>query len=352
MAPLILSFLPFRNRDERCRSRRTGARVDIARTLLALAAVLFAAAPVLAQLQLPGAVRGPSQTGPAAGTGSKPSGSGARRSSGGDTPADPRPTPVKAPSERSLAGKVLQHNGMRGSMRFEREGDSLRLVSLRLQGDVISRVGETCEIEVPGAPFTVTSSGRDNGLLKFSVESQSCPFDVSVLDGAVIVVHKGARASTGLGAGTCEFKEKDCRGYLAGIWGPAGRSIGENESQNIEKLRGASDKNARANFRALLRRAGRDKPKVKEIASDQAGFSARREEACRDYVREAQHGYCASRITQARAVSLAAQMGAVETDTGEAEKPKPRPRRPPPPRAEPRAQAPQGGLPAQLAPLR
>lgn len=322
---------------------------------ISLASLFFAAAPSLAQLQLPGAVRGPSQTGPLPGPGSTAGAEGARRSpSGAATPADPgKPTPVKAPSERTLAGKVLQHNGMRGSMRFEREGNVLRLVSLRLQGDVISRVGETCEIEVPGAPFTVVNAGRDNGLLKFRVESQSCPFDISVLDGAVIVSYKDARASTGLGVGTCEFREKDCRGYLAGIWGPSGRSIGKNEAQNIEKLRGAADRNARANFRALLRRAGHEKPKIKEIAADQAGFSARREEACRDYVRESQHGYCASRITQARAVALAAQMGAVETDTGEAEKPKPRPRRPAQPRAgAPQGQSPQDGMPAQLAPMR
>ncbi len=303
--------------------------------------------PSIAQIQLPGAVRGPSQTGPVAPPGGKPAG-GARREDAG--PADPgNPVLVKAPNERTLAGKVLMHNGSRGAMRFVSEGGTIRLQSLKLQGDVISRVGESCEIEVPGAPFTVVQAGRDDGLLKFRVQSQSCPFEISVLDGAVLVAHNGARASTGLGVGTCEFKEKDCRGYLAGIWGPSGRSIGKNEAAGIEKVRGAADRHARTNFRVLPRRAGRDKPKIKEIASDQAGFSARREETCRDYLREHQHGFCASRITLARAVSLAAQMGAVEIEAGDSTvdpgaKPKPRPRPRPRP-AEPSAAMPPSGFP-------
>ena len=312
----------------------------------------MALAPAVAQIQLPGAVTGPSQTGPkgSPGTGAKPA--GPRRE--GPNPADPgKPAMVRAPSERSLASKPLAHNGQRGQMRFELQDGQLRLVALKLQGDVISRVGASCEIEVPGAPFSAVASGRDNGLLKFRIESESCPFEISVLDGSLVAVHRGARASTGLGAGTCEFKEKDCRGYLAGIWGPGGRTIGKNEEQGIEKIRGEAERNVRSNFRVLLRRASGDRPRIREIASEQAGFSALREETCRDYLREHQHGFCASRITQARAVSLAAQMGAVEVEDGSkpAVKPKPKPRpRPRPPAAS--GAAPQGPLPAQLAPVR
>ena len=306
--------------------------------------------PAQAQIQLPGAVTGPSQTGPGAdsGAGSNP---GAPRREG-PNPADPgKPVMVRAPSERSLTGKALSHNGQRGEMRFEIQGGQLRLVSLKLQGDVISRVGASCEIEVPGAPFTAIASGRDNGLLKFKIESEACPFEISVLDGSLVAVHRDVRASTGLGAGTCEFKEKDCRGYLAGIWGPGGRTIGKNEAQGIEKVRGEAERNARSNFRVLLRRASGDRPRVREVAAEQAGFSALREETCRDYLREHQHGFCASRITQARAVALAAQMGAVEVDDGTkpAAKPKPRPRPRPPVDA---GGPPQGASPAQLAPVR
>jgi len=323
---------------------------------LALAGLIapWPASDALAQIQLPGAVRGPSQTGPA--TPATPDAKPAPRREG-PNPADPgAPVMVRAPGERSLSGRTLSHNGQRGSMRFVTEDGQLRIASLTLSGDVISRVGESCEVEVPGAPFSVTASGRDEGLLKFKVESESCPFEISVLDGSVVAIHGGARASSGLGAGTCEFKEKDCRGYLAGVWGPAGRTIGKGEAAGIEKVRGAAERNARANFRALLRRAGGDRTRTRELASDQAGFSARREEICRDYMREHQHGFCASRITQARAVSLAAQMGSVQVDDGKTPpeaKPKPKPRpRPRPPADAGAPRPPQGPLPAQLQPLR
>ena len=108
----------------------------------------------------------------------------------------------------------------------------------------------------------------------------------------------------------CVFKAKDCRGYLGGIWGPSGRSFGKKTARSIEKARGKSGRDARANFRALLRAAGGEKARVRAVAADQAGFSARREVRCRDYLREHVHGYCASRITEARAIQLGARLNA------------------------------------------
>jgi hypothetical protein len=61
-----------------------------------------------------------------------------------------------------------------------------------------------------------------------------------------------------------------------------------------------------AKFHALLTSAGKDKDVIKQIASEQAGFSSEREMICRNYLRENIHGFCALRITQARALALQA----------------------------------------------
>ena len=62
----------------------------------------------------------------------------------------------------------------------------------------------------------------------------------------------------------------------------------------------------RTNFRALLASVGKDQEAVKKIVGEQAGFSSEREMTCRNYLREEIHGFCAVRITQARALALQA----------------------------------------------
>ena len=306
----------------------------------------------LAQLQLPGAVRAPTP----AGAKTTPAGQGGasaapkKRATRSGEPAAPKAVMVRAPSERSLDGRTLALNGRRGVLRLTRNGDQLELTEMKLSGDRLSRVGETCTMTVPGGPFTVERSGRSEGLLQFSANVNACPFTFTVLDGAVMVTHNDSKISTGLGAGTCEIKEEDCRGYLAGFWGPPGGGIGPAEARSIESTRSTADKNANANFKTLIRNARGDRVKTRDIAADQAGFSARREEVCRDFLREHQHGYCASRYTQARAVSLAAQLGAVEVDDGTV-KPvaaKPRPGRPPQPKPQ---SGPTSAAPAPVQPI-
>ena len=317
----------------------------ITRSVLASLAWLAIAVPSFPQLQLPGAVRAPTPAGASTTPSGTPGGAagGAKKhgSGGGGEPAAPKPVMVRAPGEKSLEGRTLGLNGRSGVLRFTRNGTQLELVEMKLAGDKSSKVGESCTMTVSGGPFAVEPDGRQDGLLQFKANVNACPFTFAVLDGAIMVTHNGSRISTGLGAGTCEIKEEDCRGHLAGFWGPHGGGIGAAEGKSIESTRGQADKDARANFRTLIRNARADRAKVKEIAADQAGFSARREEMCRDYLREHQHGYCASRYTQARAVALAAQLGAVQVDDGTAKPPpKPRPRRPATPKPAPGQAAP------------
>jgi len=248
---------------------------------------------------------------PAAQSPSKPSGSASRSSSRSvaNNPANPgKPVKLKPPSEDTLADLQLRHNGRRGMLLFKKAPGGLALTTIVLDGDVISTPGKTCRVEVPGGPHAVRFDGFSNGLRKYSVNLAQCPFSFTVLDGALIATYNKSSVSTALGRGTCTFKEKDCRGYLAGVWGPSGRSFTKNTYRGIEKARGRSERDARANFRALLRANQGDKKGIRAVAADQAGFSARREERCRDYLREHIHGFCASRVTEASAIGLGARL--------------------------------------------
>ncbi len=52
----------------------------------------------------------------------------------------------------------------------------------------------------------------------------------------------------------------------------------------------------------------KDRDLVRRVSREQAGFSSRRAEICASYAREAEHGYCALLLTQARGAALAARV--------------------------------------------
>ncbi|MGH6868730.1 MAG: hypothetical protein ACREDA_07665, partial [Methylocella sp.] len=82
--------------------------------------------------------------------------------------------------------------------------------------------------------------------------------------------------------------------------------FGPDQTKQLERERGRAESAMLARFHALLTSAGKDKEAIKQIAGEQAGFSSEREVICRKYVREDVHGFCALRITQARALALQA----------------------------------------------
>ena len=85
--------------------------------------------------------------------------------------------------------------------------------------------------------------------------------------------------------------------------------------------------------KACVSTSHRHRAKQKQVVSEQAGFSSRREETCRDYAGEDRHGFCASRITLARAVALSAELHGVKPAAKPAPKRKPAPKPAPPPPA-------------------
>ena len=296
----------------------------------------------LAQLQLPGAVQGHSPI-----------------TQGERTPAPATGVAVRAPTETGLLGRELRQNGLNGLINFQKQGDTLAITRLILSGERMSNRREACRVEVEGGPFTAAPMGRHEGLKRYAIRIPACPFTFVVLDAAILAsVAEGASPAqpppsarpdnrAGNTAGMCSFAQADCVVHIGGVWGPAGSSIPKGEIETILKARGAADKNALANYRALISQASGDRQKVRAIAAEQASFSSKRSEQCYDYDREDVHGFCSSRLTEARAVALRAQLNpaAFEAENNAPE------RKPAPPRPRPRPQSQQQSGPPPGAPI-
>ncbi len=282
------------------------------RWLLAVAALgIGLAGEAAAQIQLPGAFG----ANPAAGPGAPGPLPLPLPGADPNKPHSPEAAPVHAPGEETISGGQFQRNGANGLMVFDK-GKSLEISRLALVGENMDRSYEVCRVEISGGKIPVKPAPPAEGLVSFNVDMEACPFSVDVLDGAVRVRGK-----------VCEIKAANCRVDPTGIWGPSGSSISGEEAKNVERLRALYETDARNLYRALVASAGNDKAKTRQIAADQAGFSSRREVMCRDYAGEDRHGFCASRVTLARAVALSAELLG-----GPKPAAPPKPRKPPPPK--------------------
>jgi hypothetical protein len=258
----------------------------------------------MAQLMLPGAAP-PSAVPMALGSKAKPKVAGAMGATA---------------TQESVIGRPLFRNGSQGAIEFvrderpkitvgaaaDRSERVMKVNHLTLEGELVSRPGEVCRINVVSDDAVAAKSiGRPDGMWRFAVALDACPFSFDVLEGAILVPRLPQ---------LCIFTQADCQVDPSGLWGPAAAAIGPDRQTEIEKSRAHAESNLRANFRALLART-HDGRQVKLIAREQAGFSSEREQLCRDYAGEDQYGFCAARITEARAASLASRLtGSPSTD--------------------------------------
>lgn len=252
-----------------------------------LLAVLLASSVARAQIMLPGALQ------------AQPGGSNGSPGSAGSAPKMPKLAGLKPPALQSILGRDLAQNGSNGTISFRSAGDgAIEIVKLTLAGESMSRPGEPCMAGVTAVESIKTSfDGRPNGLLRYAVAFPACPFTFDVLDGAVLVSP---------GSQPCTFKEVQCRADPSGLWGPRGDAIGPDQAKQIERERARAESDLRSYFRALLPAAAKDREAEKKIIAEQAGFSSAREMTCRTYQKEDVHGFCALRLTQARAFALQA----------------------------------------------
>lgn len=219
----------------------------------------------------------------------------------GASPAKPKPAELKPPPDETILGRELLLNGSAGAIAFQRAPDKgIEITRLSLAGEGISHPEEQCRVDVVAdAPIPTKFAGRPNGVSRYEAEVEACPFSFDVLDGAIMVMRVPP---------ACDFPAADCRTAPAGFWGPPGNSFSPDQMKRLERERGHAESLVRTEFRALLKSAGKDKAAIKKIASEQAGFSSERDVACRNYANEDVHGFCALRITQARAFALGAEL--------------------------------------------
>ncbi|MGD0640440.1 MAG: hypothetical protein ABSC22_06805 [Roseiarcus sp.] len=213
-----------------------------------------------------------------------------------------KPTAAFASSVAAVVGRPLRLNGDQGQLLFSGRGRVLRIDKFSLPGEVISDSSRKCLIDIVGeAPIETKSLGRPDGLERYEAEIPACPFSFDVLDGAVLVPAQNA---------ACVFQAADCQASPAGLWGAEGAGL-EGDAKSIERERARADAAASESLRALEARL-KGRPEAADIARQDNGFPARRDDVCRDYVKEAVHGYCASRMAQARAALLQERIEALD----------------------------------------
>ena len=215
-------------------------------------------------------------------------------------PAPLRPVVLKAPSEDSVIGQDLMLNGLTGGLKLERSGTSVT-ARVKLPGTKVSQPTESCAVPLGGGnPITLTSEGKPEGVPRYEAAAAECPLRFDVTEGAVMV-------ST-LGSGpACTFSAADCATTPGGMWGPAAATLLQRAGE-FDTARGVADKAVRDNYKVMTQRARRED--VRPIVTEQAAFSADREQFCRTYAREGAHGFCHLRFTENRVLALAARLGA------------------------------------------
>ena len=260
---------------------------------LALATSVSAAQ---AQLDLSGAVS-PTRTGATAG--------------GGAASAELAPPPRASAEARkpdknavdfsvslaSAVGQPLKLNGRDGEMTLWGRDRALKIAKLTLVGEVISDPTQKCRIDIVGEqPIEAKSLGRPDGLARYEAEIPVCPFTFDVVEGAALVPVQNA---------ACVFKAADCQASPGGLWGPDAASLAA-EGKAIALVRTHADDAATRLLKTLATRL-KGKPEADDVERDEADLVTRGQEICRDYDKDSEHGFCASRMAQARAAWLKAR---------------------------------------------
>ncbi|PPD45875.1 MAG: hypothetical protein CTY15_03210 [Methylocystis sp.] len=265
-----------------------------------LALYLMIGTPARAQMSLPGAVA-PTPEGTVTGPSGAPKPKKKRVTSGEMGESSGHAVMPKAPSEDTVVGKTLKLDGNGSAIEFSRDGADLQVAKLSLAGDRLTRSGEACRVEVAGMPLKLTTRDSGSGLRRYQISFPACAFTLDVLDGAILVTNDGK---------ACELKEADCRADPSGLWGMQESEFDPKKAEEMLGARAKVEKTVRSDFRVLYDRNKKEKLIRDFVVEKQASFSSWREEVCRSYFKESEFGYCALRLTEARAIALGAQLAA------------------------------------------
>ena len=254
-----------------------------------LIAAVLAASGARAQLMLPGAAPAAPQGAtvspakPRSGSGAKGAAAGAKSVKAG-----------AAPGVAGLAGRPLMLNGKSGLLQVSGDDKTATIDKLELAGESVSDPSQRCVVDIVGEkPIQATSVGRPDGLMRFEADVPACPFSFDVVDGAALAPSQIT---------ACVFKAADCQTSPGGLWGPDGASLVGDAAKFAKERLQADEAMAKA-LHAIEDRA-KDSPEAADLVRDQNGFAGQRDDVCRDYDKESVHGFCALRLTQARAALL------------------------------------------------
>jgi hypothetical protein len=212
-------------------------------------------------------------------------------------PAPPKPVVLKTPTEDAVLGRDLKQNGTAGSLKVERSARGDFTARVTLAGTRISQPTEACTVKLgEGEAVPLASQGRPEGVPRYEAQAPACPIRFDVLEGAVLATAP---------AQACTFEAADCKVEPRGLWGPEPSALLPRASE-LEQARGSADRAVRENYKVLTQSKPQD---VRAIVAEQAAFSSDREMLCRSYAREAAHGFCNVRFSEARALALAARLG-------------------------------------------
>jgi hypothetical protein len=272
------------------------------RALVVIGALALPMLPADAQLALPGA--SPSDSAPA------PAAPAKRKKAAAREATTAKPETPQSSDVATIAGRPLMLNGGSGLLQVSGSGDTLQVDKLRLAGESVSDSSQRCVVDIVGEkPILAKSDGRPDGLERYSVDVPACPFTFDVLDGAVLVPSQIT---------ACVFKAADCQTSPGGLWGPDGASL-EADAAAIGKQRTQAENAMAKALHAIDERASAN-PDAANILRDQNGFPGARDDACRDYVKESAHGYCAASLTAARAALLDARLTAMADSAAKTDK--------------------------------
>lgn len=214
-------------------------------------------------------------------------------------PGAPRPAaaaPVRLVADDAIVGQGLAHQGRAGRFVMERlrTGYGLKFTS---DGFQTTNLVEPCAVSFGEQAVPLESLGRPDGLPRFKLQSSICPIVFDVLNNALLVIEPQA---------PCVIEAAQCRISPRGLWAPDARGLVA-LARELEKERTRAEAQVREGFRQLSARGSAEERRL--VAREQAGFSSEREQLCRDFAREANHGFCATKINEARAASLRARLG-------------------------------------------
>ena len=205
-------------------------------------------------------------------------------------------------------------NGKSGLLQISGDDNAITVDKLQLAGEGVSDSSQRCVVDIVGeTPIEATTVGRPDGLERFEAKVPACPISFDVLDGAVLV-------PTQITA--CVFKAADCQTTPGGLWGPDGASL-VGDAAKIVKERAEAERTMGKLLHIIEDRAsGQRAGGGPRARSERIRRAARR--ALPRLRKESVHGYCALRVTEARAALLRARLD----ELGPATAPRRRAKRP------------------------